>query len=71
MAEPQTKTYQKIITVNDESKQNILKCISILTECMYESSKHNKENIEYFRLRLMDSERSVNAKDLKLEWTCI
>lgn len=71
MDKPKINQYEKIITINDQSKQTILKCMSILTEFIYEFSEQKKENMQYFRLRLMDSEHSVNAKDLKLEWASL
>jgi hypothetical protein len=35
---------------------------------MYKENKN--KNIEYFRLRLKDSEKSPFSKDLLLEWIC-
>jgi len=39
-----------------------------ITFFMYKENKN--KNIEYFRLRLKDSEKSPFSKDLLLEWIC-
>lgn len=64
----QSENFEKIITVNDESYEVIRHCIDKLIFFMYKENQN--KNIEYFRLRLKDSEKSPFSKDLLLEWIC-
>lgn len=63
-----TERYEKIITINDESYDTIRYAIDKLIFFMYKENKN--KNVEYFRLRLKDSEKSPFSKDLLLEWAC-
>lgn len=60
--------YEKILTVNEFSYETIRHCIDKLIFFMYKENK-NKQ-VEYFRMRLKDSEKSSFAKDLLIEWVC-
>lgn len=60
--------YEKIITINDESYEVIRHCVDKLLFFMFKDNKNPL--VEYFRLRLKDSEKSPFSKDLKLEWRC-
>jgi hypothetical protein len=65
----ETEHFEKIITVNDESFEIIRHYIDKLLFFMYKENSNKK--IEYFILRLKDSEKSPFSKDLKLEWSCL
>lgn len=60
--------YEKIITINDQSYEVVSQCVERLIFFMYQ--QNSNVNIEYFRLRLKDSEKSPFSKDLLLEWCC-
>lgn len=60
--------YEKIITVNDLSKTTISKAVDLLVDFIFSNSENNNECIEFFRLRMRDSEKVMNAKDLHMEW---
>jgi hypothetical protein len=60
--------FEKIITVNDWSYEAIRHCVDKLLFSMFKENANL--HVEYFRLRLKDSERSPFSKDLLLEWVC-
>lgn len=65
----QSESFQKIITLNDQSYEQIIHCVTKLLYFMF--FENENKNVEYFRLRLKDSERApFAAKDLLMEWTC-
>lgn len=63
------ENYEKIITINDESYETIRYCVDRLIFFMFE--ENSNPNVEYFSLRLKDSEKSPFSKDLLLEWSCL
>jgi hypothetical protein len=68
MTEDEILKFEKIITINDESQEIYTKCMLFLLNCMYESNKLNKVYLTYFRIRTKDSEKTMNSKDIVLEW---
>ena len=62
------ENYEKIITVNDQSYEYIRHFVNKLLFFIY--NENCNKHVEYFRLRLKDSEKSPFGKDLLLEWCC-
>ncbi len=60
--------YEKILTLNDESFENIQKCNLILLNFVKENCKLFNEDLQYFQINLTDSEKNPFAKDLKIKW---
>ena len=61
-------TYEKILTLNDESFSVINRCTSILYNFIQEKCIKDGENLEYFQINFTDSEKNSFAKDLKIKW---
>lgn len=62
----ETFRYEKKITLNDRTK--LLDCTNMLIIFMENDAQTKGEEVEYFQLRLMDCEKSMSWRDLKLEW---
>ena len=64
--------YEKIITITPQHDQNIIQhSMNLLLQVMYDHSRQKNEWVEFFRMNLIDSEKTFGAKDLKLEWASI
>jgi hypothetical protein len=63
--------FEKILTTNDDSFENISHMTFLLFHCMKETNEKHNVRTEYFRLKLTDSEKNPFAKDLILEWATI
>lgn len=59
--------FEKILTINYEEKEVIIKAAITLLNFMYEHSKVP----EFFELKLTNSENNPFAKDLKLIWAVL
>jgi len=70
-AEDKLKLKKKILILNDASNEFIIKHVFILVDFMQTDLKNNGESIEYLRLKLTDSEKTLNAKELSLEWAVL
>lgn len=72
--ESKSNRYEKIITISqcecqiDKYNQILIESALKLMIFMFNDAKLKNEFVEYFKLRLKDSEKSVNCKDLHLEW---
>jgi hypothetical protein len=63
------KIYEKIITINPHVNINVARDLMRdsmlrLFYFMYEKSPY----VEYFEIKLKDSEKTLNAKDMVLRW---
>lgn len=61
-------TYEKILTLNDESFAVISGCSDVLLSFIKEKCDKDQEHLEYFQLNLTDSENSPFSKNLKIKW---
>lgn len=63
--------YEKTLILNQHDFHSIELCVHLLLKYMKETNEKNGENTEFFLLRLKDSEKAINAKELTLEWASI
>ena len=61
-------TYEKIISINDESFIVLRECMQRLLFFIEENCKNNAEDLNYFQINLTDSEKNPFAKDFKIKW---
>jgi hypothetical protein len=65
--------YEKIITLSNDAwcpneDERLAIAVGMLIDFMQKDARDKKERVEYFKLRLKDSMKCVNSKDLHLEW---
>lgn len=60
--------YEKIVTVNDESFLVVNKVIDVLLNFIKNKCEKDAETMQYFQINFTDSEKCMNAKDMKIKW---
>lgn len=63
--------FEKIITINNYSTEDIKRFVHMLFICMDETNNKHNCITQFLNMTLKDSQRSSFAKDLKLEWACV
>jgi hypothetical protein len=66
--EEKTNQFEKTLVINGTSFFHILKCVEILMICMKETNEKHEQILLFFQMRLKDSEKSINSKELELRW---
>ena len=62
------KTKRKSLIINNQTNDCYAECFYLLSKFMFDDLEKNNENLEFFNVRLKDSEKAVNAKEMVFEW---
>jgi hypothetical protein len=63
--------YSKKLICNDQSNKALHYALDHLKFFVFENIEKNGEQLDYFKIRLKDSDDCVNAKEIQFDWAVL